>query len=114
MPRTKSISSRKHKKIKLAARGYKHSAGKRVKTSKEALMHAGHYAYVGRRLKKRDTRSLWIVRLNAAVREQGLSYSKFVALLKKNNIELNRKMLSEVAISDPETFKTIVKSVFTS
>ncbi|RJR30399.1 50S ribosomal protein L20 [Candidatus Microgenomates bacterium] len=108
MPRTKSIASRKHKILKLRARGFKHSAGKRVKTTKEALMHAGQYAYAGRRIRRRDIRSLWIVRLNAAVREHDLSYSKFMSLLKAKNIELNRKVLSEIATTDTKTFNKII------
>ena len=108
MPRTKSLSAKRHRKVKKAAKGYKHSAGRRVKTAKEALLHAGHYAYVGRKLKKRDLRRLWIVRLNAATREHDLSYSKFIAGLKKENIEIDRKILSDIAIKDSETFKKII------
>lgn len=111
MPRTKSIAARRHRKIKKAAKGYKHAARKRVKVAKEAILHAGQYAYVGRKLRKRDLRRLWIVRLNAAAREHGLTYNKLVAGLKKAKIELDRKTLADIAVNDPETFKEIVSQV---
>lgn len=112
MARVKSIASRKHKKIKLAARGFTQARRQRVKTAKEALMHAGHYAYVGRKLKKRDLRSLWIVRLNAAARENGLkNYNTLISSLKKANIELDRKVLSEIAVKDPATFTQIIDKI---
>lgn len=73
-------------------------------------MHAGQYAYIGRRLRKRDLRSLWIIRLNAAVREHGMSYSKFVSALKNAKIEIDRKILADIAARDPEAFKAIVQA----
>ena len=106
--RVKSISARRHRKILKAARGFKQARRKRIQTAKEAVVHAGAYAYHGRKLRKRDLRSLWITRVNAAVREEGLSYSKFIAGLKKSKIEIDRKILSDIAVSDPETFKKIV------
>lgn len=108
MARVKSIAARKHRKIRKATKGFSAARRKRVKAGKEALMHAGRYAYVGRKLRKRNLRSLWIIRLNAAVRQEGLSYSKFVAGLKRENIEIDRKILSDIAVNDPETFKQIV------
>ncbi|KKR30682.1 50S ribosomal protein L20 [Candidatus Woesebacteria bacterium RIFCSPHIGHO2_01_FULL_39_32] len=111
MARTKSIAARRHRKIKKAARGFMHARSRRVKSAKEALLHAGQYAYIGRKLRKRDLRSLWIKRLNAAVREHGMSYSKFISALKKNNIELDRKILADIAVSDPDTFAKIVSEV---
>ena len=108
MPRSKSIASRKHRKVKKQAKGYKHSARKRVKVAKEAVLHAGQYAYIGRKLKRRNLRRLWIVRLNAAAREHNLSYSKFISLLKEKKIEIDRKILSDLSIKDPKTFKTII------
>ncbi len=108
MTRAKSIASRKHKKLLKAAKGFRNARSRRVKTAKEAVLHAGQYAYVGRKLKKRDLRSLWIIRLNAAVRELGFSYSKFIAGLKTAKIEIDRKILSDIAAKDPETFKEIV------
>lgn len=91
-----------------AAKGFIAARSKRYKVAKEAVLHAGQYAYNGRRIRKRDLRSLWIERLNAAAREQGLSYSKFISSLKKSNIVLDRKILSDIAISDPQTFEKIV------
>lgn len=111
MTRVKSIAQRRHRKIKDAAKGFKQARRRRVKTAKEALMHAGHYAYVGRKDRKGDMRSLWITRLSAAVKMRGLSYSKFIAGLKKEKIELDRKILSDIAIKDPETFDKIVDSI---
>jgi len=111
MTRSKNKSAIRHRKVKKAARGFKHSARKRVKTAKEALLHSGQYAYIGRRLKKRDLRKLWIIRLNAASRKYGLNYSTLVFKLKEKNIELDRKILSDIAISDPETFEKIISEV---
>jgi large subunit ribosomal protein L20 len=91
------------------ARGFKQSRRRRIQVAKEALLHAGQYAYHGRRLKKRDLRALWIVRLNAAVRENGISYSRFMAALKNKKIELDRKILADIAANDPATFSKIVK-----
>src|SRR3989304_683120 len=76
MPRTKSKAAIRHRKIRSLSRGFKHSARRRVKTAKEALLHAGQYAYAGRKMKKRDYRRLWIMRINAATREHGLTYSQ--------------------------------------
>lgn len=111
MTRVKSIAARRHRKIKRSARGFKQARSRRVKAAKEALLHAGQYAYVGRKLRKRDLRSLWIKRLNAAAREHGLNYSQFVAGLKKKNIELDRKILSDIAVNDPGTFAKILQEV---
>ncbi len=92
------------------AKGYRQARSRRIQTAKEAVLHAGAYAYHGRKLKKRDLRSLWIVRMNAALREVGVSYSKFIPALKKEKIEIDRKILSAIAVTDPEAFKQIVKS----
>ncbi len=91
------------------AKGFRQARSRRIQTAKEAVVHAGAYAYHGRKLKKRDLRSLWIVRLSAAVKSLGFSYSKFIAALKKEKIDLDRKILSDIAIKYPETFKKIVK-----
>lgn len=109
--RVKSPSARRHRKILSEARGFKQARRRRIQTAKEAVLHARAYAYHGRKLRKRDLRSLWIVRLSAAVKELGISYSRFISGLKKNKIELDRKVLSEIAVSDPETFKKIVKKI---
>ncbi|MBI2590426.1 MAG: 50S ribosomal protein L20 [Candidatus Blackburnbacteria bacterium] len=113
MSRTKTgfTRRRKHNKILNAAKGFRQARQRRYKTAREAVLHAGHYAYVGRKKRKKDLRRLWIVRLNAAVREQGLSYSKFIAVLKKANVQMDRKILSDIAISDPQTFTEIVNKI---
>ena len=107
--RVKSISARRHRKVLAQAKGYRQARHTRIQTAKEAVLHAGAYAYAGRKLKKRDLRSLWISRVNAGVRLEGISYSKFIAGLKKEKIEIDRKILSAIAIEDPEVFKKIVK-----
>lgn len=110
--RVKSIARRRHKKIKLATRGFKQARRTRVKAGKEALLHAGQYAYHGRKLRKRDLRSLWIVRLNAAARENGIkNYNTLISGLKKAGIELDRKILADIAATDPETFKQITSEI---
>ena len=111
MARVKSTASRKHRKVLKQAKGFRQSRSSRFKVAQEAVLHAGAYAFAGRKNKKRDLRSLWIVRLNAAVREHGLSYSRFVALLKKEKIEIDRKILAEIAVQDPATFNEIVSKV---
>lgn len=111
MPRSKSISARRHRKVKKAARGFKHARSRRVKAAKEALLHAGQYAFIGRKLRRRDLRRLWITRINAAAREHDLSYSKFVAGLKAKSIEIDRKMLADIAVHDSETFEKIVSEL---
>lgn len=113
--RVKSISARRHRKILARAKGFKQARRTRIQTAKEAVLHAGAYAYAGRKLKKRDLRSLWISRINAGAKGEGVSYSKFIAGLKKEKIELDRKILSEIAVSDLDTFKKIIKEAgFTS
>ena len=84
---------------------------KQFKKAKEAVLHAGEYAFAGRKLKKRDFRTLWIIRLNAALRELGLTYSKFINLLSTKKIELDRKVLSQIVVEHPEVFKKIVEKV---
>lgn len=111
MARVKSIASRKHRKFLKAAKGFKQSRRKRIQVAKEALLHAGQYAYHGRRLRKRDIRGLWIIRLNAALRERGLSYSKFISLVLKKGVGLDRKILAGIAFEDPKTFDKIVAEV---
>lgn len=93
------------------AKGFKQARSRRIKTAKEAILHAGQYAYHGRKLRKRDLRSLWITRLSAALKERGLSYSKFIALAKKANVAIDRKMLADIAVNDPLTFGKIVEEV---
>lgn len=109
--RVKSIASRKHRKVKKLAKGFGQARRKRVKAAKEALVHAGAYAYHGRKLRKRDLRGLWIIRINAATRAEGMSYSRFMANLKKAKIEIDRKILADIAVNDPATFKAILSQV---
>ena len=100
----------RHKKVLKAAKGYVGSKHRLYKTAKEQLMHSGMYAYRDRRQKKRDFRSLWITRINAACRENNISYSKFIDGLNKAGVEVNRKMLSEIAIENPKAFAALVKT----
>ena len=99
---------RRNKVLKLA-KGYFGAKSKLFKTAKEAVMKSGNYAYIGRRLKKRDFRRLWITRISAACKMNDINYSTFINGLKKAGIELNRKMLSEIAIADPEGFAALVE-----
>jgi large subunit ribosomal protein L20 len=102
---------RKHKKVLKSAKGYWMTRHKQFKKAKEATLHAGQYAYDGRKLKKRDFRSLWIVRLNAALRPLGLTYSKFINKLTEKKVELDRKVLSQIAVEHPDAFTKIVEKV---
>ena len=106
MPRVKggTISRARHKKVMKQAKGYFGSKHRLYRSANEQVMHAGKYAYRDRRQKKRDFRKLWITRINAGCRENDMSYSKFINGLLKAGVEVNRKMLSEVAISNPELF----------
>lgn len=100
---------RRHKKILKLAKGYRGGKSKLFRTANEAVMKSLVYAYVGRKHKKRDFRKLWIARINAAARMNGMSYSRFMNGLKKADIQMNRKMLSEIAIADPKAFATLVE-----
>ncbi|MBA7490356.1 50S ribosomal protein L20 [subsurface metagenome] len=113
MPRIKRgvTVKKRHKKIKKAVKGYIHSRRASVKRAKEALLKAGQHAYRDRKLRKRNYRKLWIIRLNAAVRQYGLTYSQFIAILKKQKIALDRKILAQIAVEEPEIFKKIVEKV---
>lgn len=107
----KSVASRKRRKrILKLAKGYWGRRKNNLRRAKETLRRALAFAYRDRRQRKRDFRKLWIVRINAAVRPFDLSYSKFIAALKKSGIELDRKSLSELAIRDPEGFKSVVET----
>jgi len=99
---------KKHKKILKLARGYYGQSSRSFRPANQAVMRAMRNAYIGRKLKKRDFRKLWIARINAAARLNGMSYSRFISGLKKADIEVNRKMLSEMAIHDPAGFKALV------
>ena len=101
-------TKRRHKKILKEASGYFGSKHRLYKSAKEQLMHSSVYAYRDRRQKKREFRKLWITRINAACRMNDISYSKFINGLNKAGVEINRKMLSEIAINDEEAFKELV------
>ena len=103
-----STRKRRNKVLKLA-KGYWGARSKHFKMAKEAVMKSGQYAYVGRRQKKRDFRRLWITRISAACKLNGINYSQFMNGLKKAGIDLNRKMLSEIAIADPAAFTALVE-----
>ncbi|MBQ7791912.1 MAG: 50S ribosomal protein L20 [Clostridia bacterium] len=100
---------RRHKKILKLAKGYRGAKSKLFRTANEAVMKSLVYAYIGRKQKKREFRQLWIARINAAARMNGISYSRLMNGLKKANIEINRKMLSEIAIADPAAFTALVE-----
>jgi len=101
-------AKKKHKKILKLAKGYYGAKSKLFRPANQAVMRALNSAYTGRKLRKRDFRKLWITRINAGARMNGLSYSRFINGLKKANVEINRKMLSEMAIYDEESFKELV------
>lgn len=113
MTRVKSgvTTHRRHKKVLKLAKGYWMSRSKQYKKAKEATLHAGEYAFHGRKRKKRDFRRLWILRINAAVRENGLTYSRFVNQLKKKNVIIDRKILSQIAVEHPVIFQKIIEKV---
>ena len=102
-------AKKKHKKVLKQAKGYFGAKSKLYRPANQAVMRSLSYAYIGRKQRKREFRKLWIARINAAARQNGLSYSKFIAGLKKANIEINRKMLSELAIHDADAFTQLVE-----
>jgi len=106
------MANKRRKNILERAKGFRHGRSTKVAQAHEALLHAGKYAFNHRKDKKTDFRQLWIVRLNAAIRENGLkSYSTFINLLKTKEIGLNRKVLSEIAANDPELFARVLKKI---
>jgi len=116
MPRVKRGSSRRQQRKKLLGltKGFFLNKGKLYRAAKEAVDRAGNFAYVGRRNKKRDFRRLWIIRINAAARLHDLSYSQFVAGLKRAGVELDRKSLADLAVKDPAAFARLVESAKTA
>ena len=104
----KSTRKRRNKILK-AAKGYWGAKSKHFKMAKQAVMKSGNYAYVGRKQKKRDFRSLWITRISAQAKVNGINYSQFMHGLKKSGIDLNRKMLAELAVSDKEAFAELAE-----
>ena len=107
--KTAIITRKKHKKILKRAKGYYGAKHYRFRMAKQAVMKSGMYAYIGRKDKKSNFRKLWIARINAAARQNGLTYSKLIAGLKKANVVINRKMLAELAITDPKAFTEIAE-----
>ena len=102
------MTRKRRNKVLKAAKGYWGSKSKHFKMAKQAVMKSGNYAYIGRKQKKRDFRSLWITRISAQCKVNGMNYSTFMHGLKKAGIELNRKMLAEIAVSDKEAFADLV------
>lgn len=111
MPRTSNApaSRRRRKKYIKKASGYRGSRHRLMKTSRQAVEHAGQYAYRDRKARKRDFRRLWIARINAATRANGMPYSRFILGLRKANIDVDRKMLAEMAVSDEDGFSKLVE-----
>lgn len=107
--KTAIITRKKHKKILKRAKGYYGAKHYRFRMAKQAVMKSGMYAYVGRKDRKSNFRKLWIARINAAARMNGLTYSKLIAGLKKANVVINRKMLAELAATDPKAFAEVAE-----
>ena len=101
---------KKPRKILKSAKGYFGAKSKLYRTAREQVMKSGQYSYIGRKQKKRDFRALWITRINAGCHENGISYSRFIAGLKKANIALNRKVLADLAVREPEAFANLVET----
>lgn len=113
MPRIKRgvTASKRRKKVIKSAKGYKWRRKSHFRAAKEAVIKAGKYAYRDRKTKKRVMRRLWITRLNIAVREHGLKYSELINVMKKKKIELDRKILSQIAVEDPKVFANFIKKI---
>lgn len=101
---------KKRRKILKSAKGYFGAKSKLYRTAREQVMKSGQYSYIGRKQKKRDFRALWITRINAGCHANGISYSRFIAGLKKANIALNRKVLADLAVREPEAFAQLVET----
>ena len=112
MPRVSKGAARRrqHKRVLNAVKGHRGAEGVRYRMAKQAVTRAGQFAYRDRRNRKRDIRGLWIIRISAACEQRGVKYSRFMGLMKKAANELNRKMLSEIAIADPATFDKLVET----
>lgn len=105
------VKNQKRKKVLKQAKGYQLTYSKLYRRAKEALLHAGQYSYNHRKKRGNEFRKLWIKRINGALFEYDLKYSQFINLLKKSKIELNRKMLADLALTEPETFKAVVEKI---
>lgn len=110
MPRVKRgvTSHHRHKKILAMTKGHQGSKHKLIRRATESMIHSLNYAYIHRRERKGDMRSLWILRVNAACRARGITYSRFIDGLKKAGVEVNRKMLADMAVREPESFSSLV------
>jgi large subunit ribosomal protein L20 len=108
--RVKSPRRQRHNKILKLAKGYRMTKHRLYKVAHEAVIHAGQYAFAGRRLRRRDLRRLWIIRINAALAQFGVSYSRFIAALNSKKIQLDRKILSELATNEPQAFAAVMKA----
>ncbi|MCX6725820.1 MAG: 50S ribosomal protein L20 [Candidatus Shapirobacteria bacterium] len=109
--RTGPTRKQRHKKVLKLTKGFRMTKGRLYKVSKEASLHAGQYAFAGRKNRKRDIRQLWIKRINAALKNYEISYSSFIDRLKKNKIEIDRKILADLIITDPQAFEAIIKQI---
>ncbi len=105
---------KKHRTVLERAKGYRGAASRRFRVANEAVMHAGQYAYRDRRARKSDMRRLWIARINAAARLAGMSYSRLVKGLREAGLDLDRKVLADIAVSDPDTFAALVEEARSS
>lgn len=103
------VSKRKHNKVMGLTKGFRGTRSRLIRTAKTALLQAGQYAFAGRKNRKRDFRSLWITRISEASKAQDMSYSVFINRLKKAQVSLDRKMISELVVNDPETFTQLVE-----
>lgn len=106
-----TVSRRKHKKLLAQTKGFRGTKNRLTRVAREASLHAGAYAFHGRKLRKRDMRSLWITRIGEAVKQEGISYSVFMHKLKRANVNLDRKILSDLVVNDSSTFKHVVDTV---
>jgi len=113
MPRIKRgvFAKKKHRKLKKLTKGYLHSRRASVKRAREAIIKAGQHAYVDRKKKKRNARSLWIIKINAGLRKNGISYSQFIKKLKNQKIDIDRKILAQLAEYEPKIFEKFVKEI---
>ncbi len=113
MPRSNSSVPRhkRHRKLVKTAKGYYGARSRNFRTAKDAVIRAFSYAYRDRRVRKRQFRRLWITRINAAVRQHGMSYSRFMSALAAKNVTLNRKVLADLAVNEPQSFEAIVKTI---
>lgn len=108
----RGVTSRaKHKRLLETVKGYRMTRRRLVRTATQASLHAGEYAFAGRKLRKRDFRRLWITRISESVKQNGLSYSTFISKLRAANIEVDRKILSNLIVENPEAFAAILKKV---